>query len=374
MPELESKDIQALVWGGEIVALTLDTNIFDQFQCNLDNKSLAALGQFKGTKIKVLLSPIILGEVRAHIAKKISDAAEKARAAINQYFRAMRDDRDRVEVARQIGLNTDPEYAERQVAAFASAIGAIEVPIEPDVSVAEVMRRYFAAEPPFSANNTKKSEFPDAIALLSLESWAEAQGGYVLAVSKDGDWSSYAEQSARIICVKDLAAGLNFFHTESSVVAARLAARIRGGTVPSLKRAIEYRLERYIEEFEIEANSDYMFDQDPEHSQVINWSLAESSPVDVLASDEDSVTISFEIEVEAEFGARFSFSIRDPIDRDDVTIGSTSAYRNETLNVQVVATVPKENDEDPDPFDVEVEGRSLLIDFDYVGPEHDEEY
>src|SRR3954451_19826945 len=59
MPELESKDIQALVWGGEIVALTLDTNIFDQFQCNLDNKSLAALGQFKGTKIKVLLSPII---------------------------------------------------------------------------------------------------------------------------------------------------------------------------------------------------------------------------------------------------------------------------------------------------------------------------
>ena len=53
MPELEPKDIQALVWGGEIVALTLDTNIFDQFQCNLDNKSLAALGQFKGTKIKV---------------------------------------------------------------------------------------------------------------------------------------------------------------------------------------------------------------------------------------------------------------------------------------------------------------------------------
>ena len=70
MPELEPKDIQALVWGGEIVALTLDANIFDQFQCNLDNKSLAALGQFKGTKIKVLLSPIILGEVRAHIARK----------------------------------------------------------------------------------------------------------------------------------------------------------------------------------------------------------------------------------------------------------------------------------------------------------------
>src|SRR3954453_19659195 len=98
MPNLESKNIQALVESGEIVALTLDTSIFDQFQCNLGNKSFTALGQFKGTKIKVLLSPITLGEVRAHIAKKVSNAAEKARTGINQYFRAMRDDRDRAEV------------------------------------------------------------------------------------------------------------------------------------------------------------------------------------------------------------------------------------------------------------------------------------
>jgi hypothetical protein len=374
MPVLDPKDIQVLVDSGEIRAVTLDTSIFNQFQCNLDYKSLVALGQFAGSNIKVLFSPITLGELRAHIAKELGAAAEKARAGINQYLRAMRDNRDRTEVGRQLGLDTDfVALAEQQVAAFVAKIGAVEVPVEPGVSVAEIVRRYFAAEPPFSAKDEKKSEFPDAIALLSLEAWAQTNGGYVLAISKDNDWSSYATTSGRIICVKDLPPALNFFHTESSVVAARLAARIRAGTAQALKRAIGAKLESYIEEFEIEAASDYMCDQEREHSQVMDWNLPKASPVDVLASDEESVTVSFEIEVEAEFGAHFTFSIRDPIDRDYVEIGSSSAYKTETLSVQVVATLPKEDDEDPEPFDVEVEGRNLLIDFDYVEPDHGEE-
>ncbi len=375
MPLLDPTDIQTLVNDGEIAAVTLDTSIFDQFQCNLDNRSLTALGQFKGTKIKVVLSPITVGEVRAHIAKQASAAAEKARTSINQYLKTMRDDRDPAEVARQLGLITDYlGYADRQVAAFVSSVGAVEVPMEPGVSVAELVRRYFAAEPPFAAKDTKKSEFPDAIALLSFEAWVGVKGGYVLAVSKDGDWKSFASKSARIICVDDLAAALNLFHTESSVVAARLAARIRADTAPALKRAIDEELERYLEDFDIEASSDFMFEQETEHSQVVSWSLPESSPVDVLASDEESVTISFEAEVEAEFGAHFSFSVRDSIDRDYVSMGSASRSATEVVRVPIVITLSKDEDEDPEPFDVEIERRGLVVDFGYVEPDwgHDE--
>ena len=38
-----------------------------------------------------------------------------------------------------------------------------------------------------------------AIALLSLEAWADAKHGYVLAISKDGDWAAYGEESDRLL-------------------------------------------------------------------------------------------------------------------------------------------------------------------------------
>jgi hypothetical protein len=371
MPLLDPTEIQALVDRGEIHAFTLDTSIFDQFGCNLGYKSLASLGQFKGTNIRVLLSAITLGEVQAHIAKEVSAAADKMRAAHNQYLKAVRSERDRTRTAQELGLVTDaPAHAAVQVAAFVSAIGAVEVPVEPGVSVAELTRLYFAAEPPFSARDGKKGEYPDAIALLSLEAWATANSAMVLAVSKDGDWHSYAEKSPRIICVRDLAGGLNFFNTESSVVAARLAALIRAGTAPLLSRAIKGELERYIEDFEIEAQSDFMFDQDRESSEVTSWYLPERAPVDVVASDEETVTLSFEVAAEADFGAYFNFSVRDAIDGDYVTIGKCIARKTETFSVRVVATVPKEEDKDPEPFEVEVEGRRILVDFEYVGPDY----
>lgn len=373
MPVLPPEQIQVLVDTGEISALTLDTSIFDQFGCNLTYKALAALGQFRGTNIKVLLSSITLGEVRAHIAKSARDSADKARSAINQYLREWRSDRKLAEIASTLGLNNDAaEHARVQVTAFFANISAVEVPVEPGVSVAELTRLYFAAEAPFSARDGKKSEFPDAIALLSLEAWAEKAGGYVLAVSQDTDWSRYAEKSARIICVKDLAVGLNFFHKESSVVAARLAARFRQGHTPTLSRSIQSELERYIEnlDFKIEANSDFTYEEEPEHAQLLNWTVPAGATFDVVASDDDSVSLAFEIKVEAEFSARFSFSIRDSVDRDYVPMGSTSSTVSKTFDVPIVLTLPKEDvDDDPEPVEVELEGRGLVIDFDYVRPE-----
>jgi hypothetical protein len=41
----------------------------------------------------------------------------------------------------------------------------------------------------------KKSEFPDALALLSLERWATQNKSLVLLVSADGDWKKLVEQS-----------------------------------------------------------------------------------------------------------------------------------------------------------------------------------
>ncbi|MHA7629194.1 PIN domain-containing protein [Corallococcus sp. M7] len=370
MPALAPEQIQELVDNREITALTLDTSIFDQVGCNLASKTLTALGQFKGSNIKVVLSSITLGEVRAHIAQSASASAEKARAAINQYLKAWRSDQDRSAIAATLGLNNDAaEHARNQVSAFCELIRAIEVPVEPGVSVAELTRLYFSAEVPFSSKDGKKSEFPDAIALLSLEAWAEKAGGYVLAVSKDTDWSRYAEKSNRIVCVKDLAASLNFFNTESSVVAARVASQLKQRKAPKLSQSIQNGLERYIENFEVEANSDFMYEAEPHHSQILSWTVLEDTTFDVVDSDSASLSLAFEVEVEAEFSAQFSFSVRDGVDRDYVSLGSASSKVTILFQVPLVVTLPKREIDDPVPSEVEIEDSGLVVDFDYVRPD-----
>ena len=64
------------------------------------------------------------------------------------------------------------------------------------------------ASPPFEEPDKKKHEFPDAIALLSLEEWAEVNKTRILAVSCDRGWAAFAAESEWIVVDSDLASAL----------------------------------------------------------------------------------------------------------------------------------------------------------------------
>ena len=67
---------------------------------------------------------------------------------------------------------------------------------------------YFEPSPPFEGTGKKKNEFPDAIALITLEDWAREPEKKILAVSKDHGWVSFAEKSEFIDINKELPAAL----------------------------------------------------------------------------------------------------------------------------------------------------------------------
>ena len=58
-----------------------------------------------------------------------------------------------------------------------------------EVTMQEVFQKYFTAAPPFAVSGKKKNEFPDAVALMSLEAWTNKNNKRVLAVSGDKDWA-----------------------------------------------------------------------------------------------------------------------------------------------------------------------------------------
>lgn len=61
------------------------------------------------------------------------------------------------------------------------------------VKTSNLMRMYFFTEATFETSNEIKHEFPDAIALLTLESWAVGNDKTTVLVSKDKGWHAFVK-------------------------------------------------------------------------------------------------------------------------------------------------------------------------------------
>ncbi len=371
MPQKTLDEIKALIAAGEILAITMDTSVFDKFGCNLEYKALTAVEQFKGKDISFVLSPVTTGEVRNHIAKAVAEAATKAKAGINQFFKASHSSMKANDIANDLGIDVDPfEIADEQIAEYLERVGATLISNQAEST--ELLRRYFGVLPPFGKSSEKKSEFPDAIALLSLEKWARANDTLVLAVCRDGDWESFASDSNEIIHIDDLSAALGLFNDQESVIAARVVSSIRSGSATSLEKEIQNRLEYYIDgyDFDVEANSSFSYDYQIESASIYNWDYKDKTAIVVVSSNDEEVVVSFDLTVEAQVDASFGFSVRDGIDRDYVTLGSSDVSAPAYFSLNAVATFSKSNDRDPDLVDLEIDGRrGIAVDFGSVEPD-----
>jgi len=191
--------------------LTFDTHTVMSNSFEFDTGLLAQLKQFKGGPVRIVVSDVIVREIEKHLVektKKIRDAIELAH-------------RDGVRFGLVTGKNgpvagIDAEkIAKDRLQTFLNEIGAEIVPTDA-VSLEGVLQRYFRSAPPFSIEKGKKKEFPDAIALLALEAWAENLDTEILAVSGDSDWAKFATASAHVRHEADLSAAIQAFQKNFS--------------------------------------------------------------------------------------------------------------------------------------------------------------
>jgi hypothetical protein len=367
MPKKTEKELEELVNDGEIIGFTLDTTEFHHLGYDFDTKSLKALAQFADTEITVVFSEVVLNEVQAHVRDDIKDKAARARSQLRQIIKAARLNLDLQQIVTELGIAVDPSGRSSELLdSYVAAVGAKRVEVDDGATVRKLHDLYFSSQPPFSSKIDKKNEFLDAIALLSLEHWAAQNGGYLLAVSNDSDWSKFAETSDHLICVSQLTGALNLFNRDDAVVAARLAANLMNGTAQKLSTLVTCRLEAAVEIFDVEANAPYHYESEDEHGAIDNW-VVESDRFDVIASDADSVTVAFTVSATATFYASFSFEVHDSVDKDYITIGGTKAAKTDKFDTQMFVTIARDDDEnDPDIVELESESTTLAIDFGYV--------
>lgn len=342
--------IHAQIVSGEIAAITLDTSIFERAGLTMESGLLSQLGQFRGGDIRLVITSTVANEVRRHLAEK----AEKAFVALhNALHETRRHKALPTEVQQQLTEATDAASTEISSRArqrfddWVVQVGAIVLVEAEHASLAEVMRRYEAAEPPFGAAGNKKHEFPDAVALSTLDGWAKTAATKILTVTQDNDWKRYGVQSESLIVVEDLAdalAGLQRLE-KATEVAERLAVSLEEGDPFGLGEALLASLQRDDESIRlnIEADSQFLFEEegvevDFEEVELADFEAAKSSFETISFSDNVAV-IKVAATTTAAINVHFSFDSWDSIDREYLPMGSTTHSGTEQIEFEALVTV-----------------------------------
>jgi len=325
-------------------AITLDTNVFSQNSNRLDGGRLLQLRQFADSAHVFVLSDIVVRELETHLIKDIKSAQERLNSALREAneIGLLRDEKD------ISGFNPSKlqavEVASEKIKSFISETGCEIVPAL-TVDVKAVLDRYFGAVAPFGSAK-KKNEFPDAIALLTLEAWAESNNKRLLAVSADADWAAFCKGSGWITVTSDLAVALEEIQAEAEKAAeivSDLLRRYCAGELPSLKKDFQKRLGLAFAALEVavDGNSQFQFSE--------NWvsvflkefefeSVENEFEFRTLNIDGDAIVVEIDIVAYVTVEADFSFSYYDSEEKEYHPVGSAYVSRERELHLPIIVT------------------------------------
>lgn len=367
-------------------AFTIDTNTIIQGGLDFEAGLLAQLYQFKDGPTDFIVSEIVVRETLKHLQASTKKARDTAVGALNRAFATGLID----DAARQaaIGaLENSRVVARKRLTSFLDSTGAETVPARL-CSIDALVKSYFDPAAPFEATGDKKHEFPDALALLSLHEWARSSGKTILVASGDNGWKAFAEASDHVFVEGDLAAALQIVqqHTEvaSAAIQAILQAIDDGGlseTVESINELLSDALVDW--EFDVDAASSCRFEVDQTELKFESFELLKQADVygvTIVRLAADETVMRVDMKITATANADFSLYIWDSIDREELSMGGTSASVEETFDASVLITIAGAIDGPPDQLEVitleVIEGLGSVdmgeVEIDYGGDDDDD--
>lgn len=333
-------------------ALTLDTNIIIRDGFNFESGLLAQLKQFKGGPAEFILSQVVFQEVYKHLVKATRAAAEAWDTAALKAIRF-----GVVSPAASLPVPIDfTKAAAARVTAFGTNSGARLV--LPDViAVKDVMDCYFHNRPPFEAAGKKKEEFPDAIALLSIEAWARGASKKVLAVSNDAGWKAFADGSEFIDVVPDLGEALGIFQRHAAGAVQKIRDFIRlaeSGGAPDALELIEDHASDEIHGilFDCDYESEFEVDVDDIDIDYRGLSFTETGgeyDITVVRLGRNEIAARVGVKIDLEATAWFSFFASE----GKSFVGGGSSTLRDTLETYLLLTFSGEAEHGPDKLALE---------------------
>jgi DNA-directed RNA polymerase delta subunit len=371
----EYADIRTGLKNKTISAITIDTTVFDDNGMRFDKGLFSQLKQFNRHPANFIISEVVLKEIRRHFTKSVNSKKERFGRDMSEAAEFVGYDQKYVhEVKEKFSeLPSSEAICEKYVGSFLDESSAKVVEVDDHINLNDVLKCYFEGAPPFHPENPKKSEFPDAIALLSLEGWAIDSETEVVVVSRDADWITFCETSEKLHLVKDLATALALFQTPDEAVKAMvedLRYKLNDSNSEIFSR-IEDDIKDFDWELHAEKHADSQFHYEEEDAFVeINGCVFVDRPdaIAVTGIDDEAVSIIFSLQVEGEYIANFSFQKWDGIDKEYISMGYNEIREDFSVSVSVVLRLPNKS-ADPDDIEWEIEPAPLHFDFGEIEPD-----
>jgi hypothetical protein len=379
----QRQQIKSKLLDGSIGAISIDTCIFSRAGYRLDQGNLRRLEQFKGNAFRLIFSEVTLKEVMRHIAEHSEEEKTKFLTGLRGIAKFWS-----IDPAKQTAVSNDllrgiepKELAKKRVRDFANRCGVHVVEAKQALDVSELLSCYFETRPPFEASGDKKAEFPDAITLLSLESWANKENTSVLFVTADKGCARYCDKSTRLFAIDELGSALTLIQERDShraQICAVIDQQIAIGKHPDLMEMIESTVAEDVWSIDWipEADAAYYYDPEMQEVEVTRASFRSSSgSAGLQAVDyfDNTLVAQATISIEIKATCNFTFSVKDGIDKDMVCVGGAEVSIKDNVDVDVLITFL-----DPDGGETEVDTVELvptrrLIDFGFVSPDYGDE-
>lgn len=333
---------------GDYAALTVDTCIFDANGLLLDRGLLRQLHQFQESPVDLIICDIVHGELDSHLKQKATDAKSKIAAALRAANPHLSIDEERLARAHELLSNgAENDISKKRLQDFLNTCGAIVIKASDYIQISNVTDLYFSGRPPFEASGDKKSEFPDAIALLTLEAWAKKSDKKVLAVSTDRGWKAFAEKSDWIDVSSDLAKAIAAFQSKNapSLIAKYLREDLTKEQESKYFDGIADAIRSSLDGVDIDTEASAAYYYEPNEifatydAHAILTDHAGNPRIDLVSSDAESITVNIACEVSCTVHASFDLQAWDSIDREYLSIGSVSREVQEKYQTDILITL-----------------------------------
>ena len=227
---------------------------------------------------------------------------------------------------------------------------------------------YFSQEPPFGTSKNKKSEFPDAFALLTLEAFAARNQKQLLCVSSDKGWLDYAEQSNHLVCVEELEDALTMFNAANQNLAEIFAGEwlTSNERIKFVKKVVEKHLD-FLDIY-IRADSDVPFNAEPSSADLRDLDIDTTIKPQVIEVNEKLITFFIKVEASVYFEATFDFYVRSRVEKNHIELVSQEEYVEMQVPYDLTITVDRPFNTGLDPRIVDVSTGPIDVDFGQVGP------
>lgn len=325
-------------------AIAIDTSIFIRNGLRLESGLLGQLAQLKDKPVDILISDIVKDELEKHLAKKVkevSDGLMKSLEQAQEHHILSPSDTESLQSKELVSEDDIKILVQQRVEDFIDATGAFVVSSAEYACLGSILNQYFINEPPFTETGKKKNEFPDAIALNTIENWAEENNIQVLAVSSDNDWKAYCDVSPRLTYTSELGDALDQFNrpTAPESFLSNYESLLHDDDASLLLEQITQEMLDYYSNNPPWQQADSYFYWEPDGCEVVGLSLElDSEKFNIVGVNAGWIIVEALADVELTAEGHFSLFARDPIDKDHVSLGGVSATESVQFKNRLLIT------------------------------------